>query len=466
MDLFDVIQCVVIVINLHNVIVSLRARQVLREHNTLSTLLGQLRSPSLTVVSNACGTLWNLSARCSQDQRMLWELGAVPMLRSLINSKHKMISMGSSAALKNLLQARPEGMSLTDPRHGMGLPSLQARKQKALEQELDPSLSETCDNIETSPRSSPTHPQGTDPHFYGQPGDATQFYPGPRPMFHSLGAQYNVLRSESRDSISSTHSDNSHDRMRQILMRHQQTGGREMLGENGRPLDLSLHSMAPPTHCVPDIAHMSHDELQRHLESKEFNTSADEIFASRIRGAKEVFANQSNESLPFNNSLSASASGASRSGSFAGASPQPPFSPRRRPSNTSDEDKTGAGRNLVNGKQQQQPHNEVHYNYYSKYVNYSRNLAEVDIETDSQEEPLNYSLKCGTGTTLKTPTNESMASMTQSVERPVPQIDNFVEERRGEARKTEPHTEAKREPEGFGSYTETDLDQPTNFSLR
>ena len=105
---------------------------MLRDHNTLEILLSQLRSPSLTVVSNACGTLWNLSARCSQDQRTLWDLGAVPMLRSLINSKHKMISMGSSAALKNLLAARPEGMSVSDSRHGLGLPTLQARKQRAL----------------------------------------------------------------------------------------------------------------------------------------------------------------------------------------------------------------------------------------------------------------------------------------------------------------------------------------------
>lgn len=60
------------------------------------------------MVSNACGTLWNLSARDTRDQRTLWELGAVPMLRSLVHSKHKMISMGSSAALKNLLAAMPE----------------------------------------------------------------------------------------------------------------------------------------------------------------------------------------------------------------------------------------------------------------------------------------------------------------------------------------------------------------------
>lgn len=32
----------------------------------------------------------------------------MPMLRSLVHSKHKMISMGSSAALKNLLAAMPE----------------------------------------------------------------------------------------------------------------------------------------------------------------------------------------------------------------------------------------------------------------------------------------------------------------------------------------------------------------------
>ena len=40
------------------------------------------------------------------DLRRLRELGAVAMLRSLVNSKHKMIAMGSTAALKNLLVPR------------------------------------------------------------------------------------------------------------------------------------------------------------------------------------------------------------------------------------------------------------------------------------------------------------------------------------------------------------------------
>lgn len=36
-------------------------RRLLRQHGCLQILLKHLRSPSLTIVSNACGTLWNLS---------------------------------------------------------------------------------------------------------------------------------------------------------------------------------------------------------------------------------------------------------------------------------------------------------------------------------------------------------------------------------------------------------------------
>ncbi|ALC47227.1 Apc, partial [Drosophila busckii] len=117
-------------------------RAILRQHNCLAILLQQLKSESLTVVSNACGTLWNLSARCAQDQKFLWDNGAVPMLRSLIHSKHAMISEGSSSALKNLLNFRPalqQAHPLDATARSMGLkqlPTLQARKQKALQQEL------------------------------------------------------------------------------------------------------------------------------------------------------------------------------------------------------------------------------------------------------------------------------------------------------------------------------------------
>ncbi|XP_074523629.1 adenomatous polyposis coli protein 2 [Halichoeres trimaculatus] len=131
-------------------------RQVLRDHNCLHTLLQHLRSHSLTIVSNACGTLWNLSARSSRDQELLWDLGAVSMLRNLIHSKHKMIAMGSAAALRNLLTNRPlkyKDAAVVSP--GSCMPSLYMRKQKALEAELDAKhLAETFDTLE---KQSPKH---------------------------------------------------------------------------------------------------------------------------------------------------------------------------------------------------------------------------------------------------------------------------------------------------------------------
>ncbi|XP_035654926.1 adenomatous polyposis coli protein 2-like [Oncorhynchus keta] len=128
-------------------------RQILRDHNCLQTLLQHLRSHSLTIVSNACGTLWNLSARSPKDQELLWDLGAVSMLRNLIHSKHKMIAMGSAAALQNLLTNRPfkyKDAAVISP--GSCMPSLYMRKQKALEAELDAKhLAETFDSIEKKP---------------------------------------------------------------------------------------------------------------------------------------------------------------------------------------------------------------------------------------------------------------------------------------------------------------------------
>ncbi|XP_067824499.1 adenomatous polyposis coli protein 2 [Heptranchias perlo] len=132
-------------------------RQILRDYNCLQTLLQYLKSHSLTIVSNACGTLWNLSARSSKDQELLWDLGAVSMLRNLIHSKHKMIAMGSAAALRNLLTNRPakyKDTTMISP--GSCMPSLYMRKQKALEAELDAKhLTETFDGIE---KLSPKHP--------------------------------------------------------------------------------------------------------------------------------------------------------------------------------------------------------------------------------------------------------------------------------------------------------------------
>ncbi|XP_035956580.1 adenomatous polyposis coli protein 2 isoform X1 [Halichoerus grypus] len=126
-------------------------RQVLRDHNCLQTLLQHLTSHSLTIVSNACGTLWNLSARSPRDQELLWDLGAVGMLRNLVHSKHKMIAMGSAAALRNLLAHRPakyqSPAAAVSP--GACAPSLYVRKQRALEAELDTRhLAQALDHLE------------------------------------------------------------------------------------------------------------------------------------------------------------------------------------------------------------------------------------------------------------------------------------------------------------------------------
>ena len=122
-------------------------RRTLRGNNCMQILLRHLKSSSLTIVSNACGTLWNLSARNKQDQDLLWELGAVSMLKNLVHSKHKMIAMGSSAALRNLMSARPNLLNASE-HHKDGPPTLHVRKQRALEAEIDKNLRETYGNIE------------------------------------------------------------------------------------------------------------------------------------------------------------------------------------------------------------------------------------------------------------------------------------------------------------------------------
>ncbi|XP_028317831.1 adenomatous polyposis coli protein isoform X2 [Gouania willdenowi] len=147
-------------------------RLVLRQLGCLQVLLQQLKSHSLTIVSNACGTLWNLSARDVKDQELLWELGAVGMLRNLIHSRHKMIAMGSAAALRNLMANRParyKDASVMSP--GGGAPSLQARKQKALFEELDAQqLSETFDNIDNlSPKAAHRKGRGCNRSFANTP---------------------------------------------------------------------------------------------------------------------------------------------------------------------------------------------------------------------------------------------------------------------------------------------------------
>lgn len=90
-----------------HIALNMEYRRILRQEGCLQTLVAQLRSPSTRVISNSCGVLWNLSARCAEDQQALWDLGAVSVLKTLIHVKHKSISAGAAAALRNLLAVTP-----------------------------------------------------------------------------------------------------------------------------------------------------------------------------------------------------------------------------------------------------------------------------------------------------------------------------------------------------------------------
>jgi len=200
-------------------------RAVLRRAGCLQTLLRHLRSPSLTVVSNACGTLWNLSARCAEDQSTLLQLGAVAMLKNLVHSRHRMISMGSAAALKNLLTAAshlpcvaPERSLLFDATLTRGdstvtsptsLPvGLHMRRQRALEDDLNRrQLSETCDDMDspaTSPTSTLRSPADIRSNSACYMSDVTQRrIQSPSPMRSAIMSRH---RSTGHAAVSSSHS--------------------------------------------------------------------------------------------------------------------------------------------------------------------------------------------------------------------------------------------------------------------
>lgn len=264
-------------------------RQILREHNCLSILLQQLKSESLTVVSNSCGTLWNLSARCPEDQRFLWDNGAVPMLRSLIHSKHAMISEGSACALKNLLNFRPSSQNanhidnIARSINLKKLPTLNVRKQKALEQELgaaSKSHSETCDNLDsTNPKDRPTYDASA---AMGTSVQRHRF-----PLHGALGSVVGgvaagcatgrltrsamLTKSESRDSVFSAKSEGA---VYDHLMRSQSASdANRKLRHNTRPQPISSYQLegdVEPSEEQPiDYSQKYKEHISKHNERPE-----------------------------------------------------------------------------------------------------------------------------------------------------------------------------------------------------
>lgn len=80
------------------------------------------------------------------------------------------------------------------------MPTLFVRKQRALEQELDINLSETCDNIE--PSGSPKHSE--------------------KNLVRSEDRRSNISkRSDSHESVTSTQSDSAYERVNQLIVKNE-----------------------------------------------------------------------------------------------------------------------------------------------------------------------------------------------------------------------------------------------------
>ena len=78
-------------------------RKKFRQSGGLGKLVQHLKSKNKTVLANATGTLWNLSARFPENQKVLWDLGCVPLLDVLQTAHHKNIAEYARGALRNLL---------------------------------------------------------------------------------------------------------------------------------------------------------------------------------------------------------------------------------------------------------------------------------------------------------------------------------------------------------------------------
>ena len=89
--------------NLSVVIKDGKYRKKFREAGGLAKLSHHLKSKNKTVLANATGILWNLSAHHYEDQKTLWDLGCIPLLDIHRTSEHKSIRENARGALRNLL---------------------------------------------------------------------------------------------------------------------------------------------------------------------------------------------------------------------------------------------------------------------------------------------------------------------------------------------------------------------------
>ena len=132
-------------------------RKRFRQAGGLAKLVQHLKSKNRTVLANATGILWNLSARCPENQKLLWDLGSIPLLDVLQSSKERNVAENARGALRNLLAFG----------HSKGWTNLptppSARSSRAYSRSINAlsgtsSLSQTSNGNESDGRRSAPHP--------------------------------------------------------------------------------------------------------------------------------------------------------------------------------------------------------------------------------------------------------------------------------------------------------------------
>ncbi|KAK2149870.1 hypothetical protein LSH36_433g01019 [Paralvinella palmiformis] len=463
-------------------------RKILRQHSCLHILLKHLRSPSLTIVSNACGTLWNLSARCLEDQKSLWEMGAVSMLRNLVHSKHKMISMGSAAALKNLLSAR-HNLGHIEGDHLMptNRPGLHVRKQKALETEIDQNLSETCENLE-SPTGSPTETRkhdpakhkfllNTDPR-YGFPHSESERRLQLRGKMFTRGSSADnspliehrlhspsrgVTRSGSEDSVGSTHSDISHDRgriptfvTRKMCFSQEQQEDFRQISHKVETIPYEGLEQSNYSHSAGGRIMQVMQEVVQHAEHGECNM--DSVYhngdVSNSASLPRPMVNGLESGKPFNGQVDV----------FGKSNDKTMSLMYQNKLNTS---ATGQASMLLHG-------DRITYN--------SQRMESLHLDLPEQDEPINYSMKYSSEPQRSE--KKIKRGKASAFIRPKPKVQNFMT-----GTDTTPYsnqvansvpahskdfskkTDMAEDSKNYSGYAETDLDhenvdQPTDYSIR
>ena len=130
-------------------------RRKFRAAGGLEKIKKHLKSKNKTVLANATGILWNLSARCPEDQKAFWDLGVIPLLDVHKTSEHKSIAENSRGALRNLLAfGQTNGWTSKSDVMGYNL-----KTQKGLSKSLCYSANYT---FEHSPQQSQTSKQSSE----------------------------------------------------------------------------------------------------------------------------------------------------------------------------------------------------------------------------------------------------------------------------------------------------------------